>query len=91
MPEQAEVLRRFLEHGRLRSMPARRGKRRMVLDYLAGHFEPGRTYTEAEVNGILARFHPDVASLRRYLVDEEFLERREGFYWRSGGTFEVDS
>ena len=90
MPEQAEVLRRFLEHGRLRSMPARRAKRRMVLDYLAGHFEPGRTYTEAEVNGIPARFHPDVASLRRYLVDEEFLERREGSYWRAGGTFHVD-
>jgi hypothetical protein len=90
MPNQAEVLRRFLEHGRLRAIPARRAKRRVVLDYLAGQFEPGRTYPEAEVNRILARFHPDVAALRRYLVDEEFLERREGSYWRAGGTFQVD-
>ena len=30
------------------------------------------------------------AALRRYLVDEEFLERRQGFYWRAGGTFELD-
>lgn len=29
------------------------------------------------------------AALRRYLVDEEFLHRRDGFYWRAGGTFEV--
>ena len=27
---------------------------------------------------------------RRYLVDEEFLERREGFYWRTGGTFDTE-
>ena len=57
---------------------------------VAGQFEPGRTFPEEEVNRILARFHPDVAALRRYLVDEEFLERREGSYWRAGGTFHVD-
>jgi hypothetical protein len=30
-----------------------------------------------------------VASLRRYLVDEGFLERAKGEYWRSGGTFNI--
>ena len=30
------------------------------------------------------------AALRRYLVDEGFLERRDGFYWRVGGTFDID-
>jgi hypothetical protein len=88
-PEQARVLRHFLEGGRLRSIPTAKGKRRVVLDFLAGQFEPGRRYPEREVNRILARFHPDVAALRRYLVDEEFLERREGSYWRAGGTFDV--
>jgi hypothetical protein len=88
-PKQARVLRHFLEGGRLRSIPATKGKRRVVLDFLAGQFEPGRTYPEREVNRILARFHSDVAALRRYLVDEEFLERRAGSYWRAGGTFDV--
>jgi hypothetical protein len=37
----------------------------------------------------LKRFHPDFAALRRFLVDEEFLERREGYYWRAGGTFDI--
>ncbi len=30
--------------------------------------------------------HPDHAALRRYLVDEGFLSRASGEYWRSGGT-----
>jgi hypothetical protein len=88
-PGQVEVLRRFLVDGRLRSIPVQRGKRLVVLDFLAQRFEPGRVYPEREVNAVLGRFHPDYAALRRYLVDEDFLERREGFYWRVGGTFET--
>ncbi|MGH9192666.1 MAG: DUF2087 domain-containing protein [Acidimicrobiales bacterium] len=38
-----------------------------------------------QVNAILRRFHEDVASLRRFLVDEGFLDRASGEYWRSGG------
>jgi hypothetical protein len=88
-PGQAGVLRRFLVDGRLRSIPVPRGKRLVVLDFLAQRFEPGRVYPEREVNAILGRFHPDYAALRRYLVDDEFLERRRGFYWRAGGTFDT--
>ena len=41
------------------------------------------------MNEMLARYHADVAALRRYLVDERFLDREAGIYWRTGGTFEV--
>jgi hypothetical protein len=88
-PQQAAVLRGFMVDGRLVSIPTHRGKRRVVLDFLAQRFEPGQVYPERDVNAILGRFHPDYAALRRYLVDEEFMERREGFYWRTGGTFET--
>ena len=89
-PEAATVLRNFVSDGRLRQIPANRAKRRVVLDWLAGRFEPGKTYPERDVNLLLGMAHADVAALRRYLVDEEFLERRDGFYWRAGGTFEID-
>jgi hypothetical protein len=85
-----EVLRRFVVDGRLVSIPAQRGKRLVVLDHLAGLFEPGVRYTEAEVNQALAAYHPDYATLRRCLVDEEFLDRERGVYWRTGGTVDVD-
>lgn len=37
------------------------------------------------MNEILAGFHDDTATLRRHLVDEEFLDRDAGEYWRRGG------
>jgi len=90
-PEAAAVLRNFVADGRLRQIPASHGKRRVVLDWLVARFEPGKTYPERDVNLLLGMAHADVAALRRYLVDEEFLERRDGFYWRAGGTFEIES
>ena len=39
---------------------------------------------------MLKAFHPDVAALRRYLVEEGLLDREGGEYWRSGGTFPVE-
>ena len=88
--ESAALLAPFLVDGRLRALPTRRAKRLAVLDLLALEFEPGRVYHEPDVNKILARFSDDTATLRRFLVDEEFMERRDNFYWRAGGTFEVD-
>lgn len=82
-----KVLDAFVTDGRLQKIPTARGKRLTVLDWLAQDFEPGVRYPERTVNTMLARRHPDTAALRRYLVDEEFLERRDGQYWRAGGTF----
>ena len=88
--DQAQVLRNYLVDGRLSHVPAARSKRLVVLDFLAGQFEPGRTYPEEQVNYTLGRFHADYAALRRYLVEEQLLERRDRFYWRTGGTFEPE-
>ena len=88
-PEQARVLRNFLSQGRLSSIPTTRSKRLVVLDFLAGRFEPGVRYTEKEVNSRLGELHPDVAALRRHLVDEGLLSRDKGAYWRSGGTVDL--
>jgi hypothetical protein len=94
------VVGRFLRGDRHVQIPAARGKRLAVLDHLAGLFEPGRRYPEREVNEILRAWHPDYALLRRYLVDEGFLDRADEpapsgrrsdkVYWRTGGTVEVD-
>jgi hypothetical protein len=84
------ILRIFVRDGRLVQIPAVHSKRMVVLDWLANMFEPGQAYAETEVNERLSAVHPDYAALRRYLVDDEFLHRRDGFYWRAGGTFEVD-
>jgi hypothetical protein len=85
-PDAARVLRAFVHDGRLTSVPAARSKRLVVLDLIAQDFEPGEQYGEARVNLMLGRWHDDHAALRRYLVDEDFLAREGGVYWRSGGS-----
>ena len=87
LADRERVLRAFVgPDGRLLSMPARHRKRLVVLDHVARVFEPGVRYPETEVNAMVRAFHDDVAMLRRYLVDEGFLDRDHGVYWRTGGT-----
>ncbi len=87
-PEE-KVRRTFLRDGRLIRIPSQRSKRLVVLDFLAQEFEPGHRYPEREVNRRLRAYHDDVASLRRYLVDEELLQRDRGEYWRTGGSVDI--
>lgn len=79
-----KVLATFLQDGRLIEIPASRKKRLVILRRLADEFEVGRRYPEREVNSILARFHPDVATLRRELIADahELMRRADGVYWR---------
>jgi hypothetical protein len=89
MPGIPAELRVFIRDGRLAQIPVRQAKRRLLLDYIAQSFEPGRRYSEAEINAVLRALHDDHAALRRYLVDEDFLSRDNGYYWRSGGTVQI--
>jgi hypothetical protein len=89
--ERQRVLRAYFAGDRLVSMPRPGRKRRIVLEHLAGWFEPGERYAEAEVNERLRVAHADVAALRRYLVEEELLDRDHGYYWRCGGPVDVEA
>ena len=81
------VLENFVDAaGRLISVPVQRKKRLVVLRWLAEDFQPGRQYPESEVNSILGRRNPDFWMLRRYLVDEDLLQRKGGVYWRTGSV-----
>ncbi|MCT7354334.1 DUF2087 domain-containing protein [Streptomyces sp. 15-116A] len=64
------------------SIPSKRSKRRAFLEELVPRFAPLRRYPEAEVNELLREVDPDVAALRRYLVEEQLIMRADGQYWR---------
>ncbi len=85
--EESQVLSRFFSGDRLIEIPGSHAKRRIVLERLAMEFEPGLRYQEPEVNFTLQMWHPDYAALRRYLVDEGFMDRADGAYWRTGGRY----
>lgn len=79
--EERRILRGFLEDGRLTTIPAQERKKLVVLRYLAETaFADDRDYPEKEVNQRLALVHPDVAALRRFLVDNRFMSRAAGIY-----------
>ncbi len=79
-----KVLRDYFVGRRLKQIPTKYTKLLVILRYLASLFEPGRTYTEVEVNAMLRPVHEDVARLRRELVEQGFLAREGGggAYWR---------
>lgn len=85
-----DQLKPFVKDGRITIMPAKRTTRLALLDQVAQAFEPGRRYTEAQVNEVLKNLTSDHAALRRYLIDEDLMDRTgDGIYWRSGGTTSI--
>jgi hypothetical protein len=77
------IIENFLDRDqRLKDIPASRKKRWVVLKWLAGRFEPGRRYREAEINEAIQRHHWDSATLRRELVGYRMMARKAGVYWR---------
>jgi hypothetical protein len=87
------LLRPFIDaEGRLSQWPSRQKIQRMAAAFLAGRFEPGRDYTETEVNLLLMDGHTfaDWALLRRVLYDWGFLDRESdgSRYWVRPGADE---
>lgn len=79
-----KVLREFLRpDGSIRELPASDKRFLVIVRYALRAFEPGRRYTEKEVNAALKALHPDSATLRRAMIDNRWLERaRNGTaYW----------
>lgn len=70
--------------GSLKMIPSQKKKIKILLDYVIAAFELDKYYSEKEVNAILAKYNPDTAVLRRYLIDYQYLDReRDGSrYWR---------
>ena len=72
----------FNSDGSLRQLPMQRKKFLAVLKHILKEIEPGREYTEKQMNDLLKRRHPDTASLRRGMIDFGLMARKSGMYWR---------
>lgn len=83
------ALRPFIGDRVVATMPAKMSRRRVLLNEVALAFEPGVRYSEPEVDAFLRDIFADHATLHRYLVEEGFLDRGSGVYWRTGGSEEA--
>lgn len=68
---------------RLLRFPRKEKKKMVILQRIAAMFEPGRKYSEREINAVLVEIYADYVTLRRYLIDYGFLSRSRGGreYW----------
>lgn len=76
------VIDTFFQYGRLTAIPTQRKKERIVLEVIAEAFAFDRVYTEREVNILIADFHDDFCTIRRDMIAERLLARKDGHYWR---------
>ncbi|WP_068619134.1 DUF2087 domain-containing protein [Paenibacillus tuaregi] len=75
------VLRNFIEkNGRLKQIPAQLKKKLIVLEHMVSRLEPGRKYTEKEINEYIKPYHDDYATLRRELIMHQFMYREKEQY-----------
>ena len=85
--------------GSARTLPRRRSDRAILLRSIAQRLAGDRAYTQPEINAVIEEWRRIIApaldidhvSLRRALVDEEFLEREAGGakYRRGAGPLEA--
>jgi hypothetical protein len=66
----------------MKEISANRKKRSVILRWLVNLFESGTRYSEAQVNEILKRHHPDASTLRCEMIEEHLLAREQSMYWR---------
>ena len=77
-----KVLRSYLDGERLKDIPLKRKKRLVILNWVVEKFDWDRHYPEKELSEMLTAYHPDYASLRRYMIEEKLMAREKGIYWR---------
>jgi hypothetical protein len=77
------TLETFLPAGKLTALPRKHTQMLVVLEEIAGKFEPERQYPEPEVNVILEEVNEDYCTLRRLLVDYGYMSRSGGVYTRN--------
>ncbi len=82
-----KVLKTFVRaDGSIKSFPAQEKKFQVLLHYVLNAFEPGKRYSEKQVNNLLSRYSDDTAALRRGLIEYRLMAREvaqgSSTYWR---------
>ncbi len=84
--ERDKILRKYFPEGLdrpLKTFAIKEKYKLVILREIAKKFEQGQTYTEKEVNKILENIYSDYVTLRRYLIEYGFLNRKPdgSQYW----------
>jgi hypothetical protein len=79
--ERAAIINNFFtKDGKLKTFPAQRKKKLVVLAHMVKALEFGKVYQEKEINEYLKQFHEDYATLRRELIMCQYMYRENNQY-----------
>ncbi|MCP1223341.1 DUF2087 domain-containing protein [Sebaldella sp. S0638] len=86
--ENQKMLEKFFEFQdgkavKLKRFPGREKQRVVVIRELSKSIESGKKYSEKEINSVIKKFFDDYVTLRRYLIEYGFLDRKKdgSEYW----------
>lgn len=70
-------------NGPLTKFPLKEKRKIIILKHLIKRFETNKKYTEKEVNSLLKEVYHDYVTLRRYLIEYDFMDRNNdgSAYW----------
>lgn len=80
MSAESKTLGSFFADGKLKSIPTTRSKRLVVLKHLVSQLDRAKVYSEPELNKFLAGFHEDICTLRREMIMNKLMVRKNGKY-----------
>jgi hypothetical protein len=79
--ERAAIINNFFtKDGELKTFPAQRKKKLVILAHMIKSLEFGKVYQEKEINEYLKQFYEDFATLRRELIMCQFMYRENNHY-----------
>ncbi|TSB46118.1 metalloregulator ArsR/SmtB family transcription factor [Alkalicoccobacillus porphyridii] len=79
--EKSAIIRNFFTHtNQLKTFPAQRKKKLVVLEYMLRGLKEGEVYEEKEINEHIKQFFADYATIRREWIICHFMNRNDGAY-----------
>jgi hypothetical protein len=71
------------QEGKISEFPKKEKRKIVILSHIISRFEINRNYTEKEINEILKTVFHDYVTIRRYLIEYGFMERKPdcSSYW----------
>ena len=78
-----KILKTFIKKGRLTKLPVQHKKKLIILYEFVKNIKIGKEYEEKEIDEIINKVYDDHCTIRRLLIDEGIMKRKNHIYWLS--------
>lgn len=76
-----KVLNTFFKKDRLIKLPVQRKKKLIIIEEILKKFRADKKYSEIEVNDLILEHYDDYCTVRRIMIEEGMMNRKNQIYW----------